>query len=200
MNLERITQIACDQMEHRPYPERERGYIYYHGQRVAELSLRLRGSIEDGVEDDEDVLYVGALFHDVGKWMEPHNEMGAVVVRALLRAECTGREIEAIAGIVREHNRRRTDGCSVYGRIVQDADILDHAGSMGLWLKLLARASHERTIVETLSAYTGADAEEENGRMRAFLNFEASKQVFDQRIAFEAHFLERFKREVNGGF
>ena len=198
MDTGRVTQIAYDQMRSRPYPEREEGYILYHGQRVAALSLLLNQHM--GAHIDEDILYAGALLHDVGKGLEPHSEMGAVLVQALLKEECTGLEIEEISRIVREHNQRRSDGCSIQAKIVQDADVLDHVGAMGLWLKLLRNVNHERTIGESMECYASSEVREGIARMRDSLNFDLSRSIFDERVAFEDRFFERFQQEVNGGF
>jgi uncharacterized protein len=80
MDIERINQIAYESMAHRKtHQGREPGFILYHGRRTAQIALRLAAQINGAV--DRNILYTGALFHDIGKGTEPHNEAGARIVR-----------------------------------------------------------------------------------------------------------------------
>ncbi len=77
MDIEKIDQIAHENMaQRRPDPNREPGFILHHGRRTAQIALRLAEQIN--VNMHRDILYTGALFHDVGKGTEPHNETGRV--------------------------------------------------------------------------------------------------------------------------
>ena len=83
MNIEKVEQAACECMASRQESkDREPGWLYHHGRRVARIALRLADEI--GAAVDRDVMYAGALFHDIGKGAEPHNEIGAAITREAL--------------------------------------------------------------------------------------------------------------------
>ncbi|MGC9348544.1 MAG: HD domain-containing protein [Anaerolineae bacterium] len=67
--VERIAQVAMACSE--TYPDRPANYILMHGRRVARIALDLASKAELlgelGATIDREVLYAGALFHDVGK-------------------------------------------------------------------------------------------------------------------------------------
>lgn len=76
---------------------RERGFIYYHCERVAKISIHLRKELFPDDSSLDDRIYVGALFHDVAKGIEPHHQTGSALIRTLLQEECTGEELDDIA-------------------------------------------------------------------------------------------------------
>lgn len=84
MDIEKINDIAFKTMSKRKsHLKREKGFIYYHCQRVAKVSLNLRKSLFPDKELKDKIIYVGALFHDVTKGIEPHNKTGAHMIRTL---------------------------------------------------------------------------------------------------------------------
>ena len=193
MNIEKVELIAREQMETLvSYLEREPGWLYYHGRRTARLSLWL--SSELGAQVDQDVVYAGALFHDIGLGSEPHNQTGAVRTRELLVDFATPPELEAICEIVERHNRRHDPTAPLAARIVQDADLLDHVGLVGIWTTIYANGAnalhfehHQRThLSEQRAAALYA--------MRRDLNFGAAKKLFDARVIEERAFFDRFHR------
>jgi len=104
MDRERVIQIARAAMGHnRTHPARERGYVFHHALRTARIALALVERIDEAptLEASEDEVFAAALFHDVAKGEEPHNEAAARCVGELLTDERTA----AVARIVREHNR-----------------------------------------------------------------------------------------------
>ena len=84
MNLERIAALAKKYLMRRAHLERETGFIYAHGQRVASGVIELRRRVTDDASHD-DLLRCAAIFHDVGKGIGEHGQTGAVMVRFLLR-------------------------------------------------------------------------------------------------------------------
>ena len=77
MDMENIAHIAFDNMARRKAnPSREKGYIFYHGQRMAKMAMNLCDKLD--YHDDRRVIYVAALFHDIAKGLNPHNEMGHI--------------------------------------------------------------------------------------------------------------------------
>lgn len=77
MDTKLLQEIAFKKMgKLKAHLQREPGHIYYHGLRVAKLSLNLRKMLFSETTEFDDIIYVGALFHDIGKGIEPHEETG----------------------------------------------------------------------------------------------------------------------------
>jgi len=190
MNRAKCIQIARSAMAGRKaHPAREKGYTFHHGLRTAGIALRLRGQVSQTMEVSEKLLFLGGLFHDVGKGREPHNHSGADAVVGLLGEELTGEEIEAVGRIIREHNQQ----------IVQDADLLDHFGAHGVWLCLHYSANRDRTDAQTLKYYNSTDHQAYQAKSRKTLNFEISRLSFDRRISLERQYMDRLAVEADGG-
>ena len=194
MNLKQIEAIALAEMGTRQgLKTREPGWLFYHGLRTA----RIAGQLCDALGDDvnRDVLFVGALFHDVGKGTDPHNEHGAELARRLLAAECSDAELAQICEIVRLHNQRRdarTHPASV--RIVQDADNLDHVGPIVAWLAFYWSGVRNETADDHVRFATGEENIKYREAMRSYLNFDVSRGLFDARVRWEDDFFGTFRK------
>jgi len=183
----------------RTHPAREKGYTFHHGLRTAGLALRLGEQISKPLEVSEALLFVAAMFHDVGKGQEPHNHSGAAVAARLLADELAGDEIEAAGRIIREHNRRKNNRrCWLASKIVQDADLLDHFGAHGVWLCLHYSASRGRTDAQTLKFYNSPENRAYQVKSRKALNFEVSRLAFDRRMSVERQLMDRLAAEAEG--
>lgn len=194
MDLQKINQIAFENMaQRRPDPDREPGFIYHHGRRTALLALRLAEQLNIPVQ--RDILYAAALFHDVGKGNESHNEAGARLTRELLRGACTDDELEQICEIVRQHNQRgKSPDFSPEIKLEQDADFLDHSGALGVWLTLFYTGAHAETIDEALQFFHGEERANALAMMRRGLNYDLSVRIFDQRVALEERYFDELER------
>lgn len=206
MNLAQARCIAELAMRgRRTESDRPPGYILFHGRRTARIALELADEIDAAPTDglgravSRDVLYAGALFHDVGKGLEPHNEIGARRARELLAGTCRAVELDQIAEIVANHNRRGESASqSVAVRLVQDADSLDHVGVIGPWLAFYHIARGDGTVADALRYAATDTLLADRTYMRSMLNFDSAIQRFDLRLAFEAAYynaLERAMRE-----
>jgi uncharacterized protein len=198
MNLTIIDQIARDQMlSRREHTSREPGWLYFHGLRVAKTTIWLSEQLQANV--DRDIIHVASLFHDVGKGNSPHGDIGAAMTWQLLGPHCTTEELDAISDIIRKHCKRGNPQDTLATKIVQDADILDHAGMIGIWTSFYWSGSHGE-VAEDHSRFVFG---EENHRMRQVmrnqLNFEPSKLAFDERIAREDSFFLEFHRIYQEG-
>jgi uncharacterized protein len=194
MDLAKIDQIARDSMaERREAREREPGWIYYHGRRTARLALWLCGELDSPA--DRDVLYAGALFHDVGKGVENHHEIGAAAARDLLRGLCTDGELEAVCDIVAKHClRNHSLDFPEAVRIVQDADLLDHFGPIQPWLSFYWSGVHGEAFHDHMDFVHREENRQSRQKMRESLNYDPAKRMFDERIAVEDEFFSRFHR------
>lgn len=199
MDLSKINEIAYRTMGNRKsHQRREKGYIYYHGQRVAQISLNLRRELFPDDDSMDDLIYVGALFHDVTKGIEPHHETGAHMVKQLLKDECTSEQLDIISDIIANHNARHHENLPFYIKIVQDADILDHFGTMDLWITLLHSAYEEENVFDVIRFWESAKCTGFITYSRNAIHYELSKQIFEQKVSFVKQFQERFRHEANG--
>ncbi len=198
MDLDLIRDMAWQSMGKRhSHPDREPGYAYYHGQRVAKIAVQLRELIFPDIRDDDDAILVGGWFHDVGKGIEPHWEYGAVVAQEILKGHCSPSKLHQIVEIIGAHSLRKVRNYPDYVKLVQDADILDHFGSQEIWLNFWHSAYRRQTVENTLAfyrdSYTG-NAE----RVRRLLNYPEAVEFFDEKDQFVRTFVERLSCEAAG--
>ena len=199
MDLDRINEIAHNTMSHRKsHLQREKGFIYYHCQRVAKIALSLRRELFPDEDAMDDIIYVASVFHDVTKGIEPHQETGAVLVKSLLRDECSPEQLEFISDIIALHNNRNHEELPYYIKLVQDADMLDHFGSMEIWMNFLYSAHGERNVLESVQFWEGEEYDSYLKKSRSQLNYDRSKRIFDTKLEFVQQFQARFKAECNG--
>lgn len=199
MNLKTIKELAYKHMINRkPHDDRERGYIYYHGERVARLSIELRKKLFPNDNKYDQHIVVASLFHDVGKGLNPHAEYGAVLVKEILKGHCEEDEIEIIAEIIGYHQtRRKENDYPEYVKIVQDADILDRFGTLEIWLNFQKSAHQSAPISSSLEFYR-KDFEGYAKYMRDILNYNLSKEILDEKIEFSRSFIKRLEVEAQG--
>ena len=150
MDIDRIERIARAEMADSRSDTREPGWILYHGQRTGKLAVALAKELDSEV--DSDLLYIAGLFHDVGKGRERHNEAGARLAAKLLSGVVTPSELEVICSVARYHNKRKkADSYSDYVRLVQDADLIDHVGLIGVWMAFYWSGNHSESTVPLAS-------------------------------------------------
>ena len=191
MDSQLIDKIAWQAMSGRSeHTRREPDWLYYHGHRTGKIALWLVDKIRDPV--DRAVLYTGSLFHDVGKGIEPHHEIGASKARELLSPFCTVEELDVICNIILYHNQRNNPDHPSYIKIVQDADLLDHVGVIGPWLAFYWGGSRNETINDHLNFFQSGENLRYRQGLRNGLNYAVSVEEFDRRIDFEDEFFNRF--------
>ena len=198
MDLRLLKDKAWESMGTRhSHPDREPGYAYYHGQRVAKIALQLRELILPGQDSNDEAILLGGWFHDVGKGIEPHWEYGAMICRAILREHCPACKLGQIVEIVGAHALRKVKEYPDYVKLVQDADILDHFGSQEIWLNFWHSAYRREAAEHSLEFYRHFYTENAS-RVRALLNYPTSVQFFDEKDRFVQDFVDRFRRESEG--
>ncbi len=199
MNLEKIKELAYKHMaDRKAHKEREKGFIFYHGVRTGKLAVSLREAIIPGNTQKDQILRVAGYFHDVAKGIEPHGEYGAVLVKEILKDQCTPSELEEISELIFYHQKRKKDpNYSDYIKIFQDADTLDHLGTIEIWMNFNYYSYMEQTIEESVKFYN----EHFDGQvrtMRELLNYQISERILDDKVQFVKDFAERMKAEANG--
>lgn len=194
MNFAESERIAKEQMETRKEQSaREPGWLYYHGLRTAKIALKLAELL--GAEINREVLYAGALFHDIGKGSEPHNVRGAELAGRLLSPCFNNPELASICQIVELHNQRqKSKEHSIPIRIVQDADLIDHVGTIVPWLSFYWSGKHGETIHDHIRFVTGEENERYRRGMREQLSFYVSIRIFDERVSWEDEYFKNFRR------
>ncbi|WP_026477672.1 HD domain-containing protein [Alkaliphilus transvaalensis] len=199
MDLIKIKEIATKQLANRKErSNRERGYTYRHGERVASLAILLRKMISnDGSNDD--IIRVASWFHDISKGVEPHGKYGAIVAREILNEYCSQSDLDRICEIIKNHQIRLKENIyPEYIKIVQDADILDHFGNIGIWITFFDHACVDKSVDEVIGHY-GEDFVVHVAKMRELLNYDISKEIFDDKINNTLAFISDLSVEVSGG-
>lgn len=199
MDLEKIKELAWETMGHRQAnPQREPGYIFYHGQRVGKIALQLRELVFPFQDQDDGVILVGSWFHDVGKGIEPHWEYGALVVERILEEHCSSKQLEQIVEIVGNHTLRKEKQQPDYVQLIQDADILDHFGTQEIWLNFWHTAYARQNMDYALEFYD-VKYHKQVEKVRGLLNYQQSVEFFNEKDRFVCSFVERLRLEGIGG-
>ena len=201
MNIDHINEIAYKKMGNlKAHIRREKGFIYYHGLRTAKLALTLRKNIYPEISKYDDIIYVGALFHDIGKGIEPHEKTGQALVKYMLKKHCTEEELGMISDIVRFHRDRNTDkDYSIWVKLVQDADILEHQGTTEVWLNFAYSLYDERSYDRAIEWWLKDEKSlKERIEQEGKLNYSFSRKIWHEKISFVDNFIKRLKDESEG--
>jgi len=198
MNLEKINQLIFDEIgEKSSHPYKDKGNKYYHGQRVSELAKTLRKKIIPNDDSYDQILTVAAWFHDIKNGNEDHAILGSEQTRIILENHCTSEELDKICDIITVHDQRSTENnYSIYTKLHQDADLIDHFGTLEIWIDIQYYTKDYFTIPEAVKHMNELLKEHKN--YRNLLNFEISKEIFDDRNKFFKEFVNRFEQEGNG--
>ena len=192
MDFEALDDLAARLMAKRkPHVQRERGSVYYHGQRVAKGVIQLRKMVSSDNSHDP-YLRAAALFHDVGKGMDPHAAIGAAMMREQLKGYMAPDEIAEVTRLIAAHDDRRPDSRKhdLPTRLLQDADLLDHYGTQEIFMCFSYSAVHERGVHTALDFYRN-DFKKIVNRNRKMLNFDESRRIFDEKYRFQREFIKR---------
>lgn len=200
MNIELLEALALKTLgKIKSHLEREPGHIYHHGLRTGKLAINLRKLVLPEQTDHDDIIYVAGLFHDIGKGIEPHAETGYAIAKHLLKDYLTPEELDKVSETIRLHYYRdHPDELPYWIKIIQDADILDHMGTTEIWLNFLYCAHEQRSIDRSLEWYGSDMFQKHILTMRGHLNYEASKQIWDEKVGFVQGFAARLKKESEG--
>ncbi|MBR6809606.1 MAG: HD domain-containing protein [Clostridia bacterium] len=203
MDFQKLDRIAFRLMgKRKSHLEREVGAAYFHGKRTGKSAVELRKRLfpeEDGMDD---ILLCAGMFHDMCKGLEPHADNAAFLCRKVLAEELTEKEMDAVCQLIHNHDKRHpgTEVNTVWERLLQDADVLDHYGSQGIWMSNTYYAYCGQREMAALSEFYFKEWEPQCEMDRKKLNFDLSKQIFDEKIAFEGHVIRRMLKEAEGEY
>lgn len=170
---------------------REKGYVYYHGKRVAELAMKIYSEVKKEPAGNElDRLYVAGLMHDIGKGKKHHAAAGAKMAGKILTNDLDRLDLLEIQRLIMEHNlRERPNVCELDSKALQDADVLDHFGAQGVWLSVYITANSGGDQGDMLKYYMGSDHKRYVEEKFYALNFDISKKMFKERYDFQKEFV-----------
>lgn len=200
MDFAALDAVAQKLMKKRKaHPEREQGSIYDHGQRVARLVITLREAVAPGDGSMDDVLRLAAMFHDIGKGIEPHAAFGAPIMRQAVKGLAEEEEAAEAARLIEAHCDRRPGEPvhDIWARLLQDADLLDHIGTYNIWMDIQYYA-HTGGGVAAEAEFLRENAQPYAEHHRRQLNFEVSRRIYDDRIGFYLEYARRFQAEARG--
>ena len=105
----------------------------------------------------------------------------------------TSSELDKICDVIRCHNqRKKSDSLSDCANLIQDADLIDHVGLIDVWITFYWSGHHGEFIQDNIAYYKGDDYQRYRAYMRIHLNFDVSRQMFEERIRLEDDLLSRF--------
>lgn len=185
----------------------ETGYRYYHGLRVATLTLKL--AKVESLEVNEELLFIGALLHDVGKagdQSKEHGPRGAELIRKQISDLFDPDELERVIQIVACHYLRPKSkymrdkpdpGWPAEVLLAQDADVLDHFGANGIWIAHHWAAVEKRTQASSIERHH-VDDEAWKQESRQSINYPTALAELEHRIVFMEEFVQQWEREERG--
>ncbi|WP_350343585.1 HD domain-containing protein [Proteinivorax tanatarense] len=198
MNVCKAKEIAYENLREVKYKERETGYLFYHGERVANLAIKLTEKLGGLSSKHKDRLYLAAIFHDVAKGREPHNFTGAVLTKKLLKNVVSKNELEEIAKLIYYHNKRENRSLSLPAKVLQDADIIDHTGTLDVWLGMHYVVSEDLSPKRCINFFLGGKWNQMVEQQRQKLNYNISKNIYNRRVLYAERFFKKMAWEMGG--
>lgn len=203
MRLELIQNVLYENLKDAKHVEwREIGSKYYHGLRTARLAIHLRELIFPNMTEQDEIITVAAWFHDIlnNGTANNHPERGAELTRELLRELASPEELDEIAYLIRLHDTKTDSGVGFIPdypdtlKLLQDADYLDHFGSIWLWDTIRHSVTAGENFHELADKVSGWRDED----LCRYLVYPESKRIACERLAFMKSVTARVKVEAEG--
>ncbi len=198
MNLLKIKEIAFSFFGNTAtFAFMEKGNKFDHGQRVANLSKIIREKVLPDDNTHDDILTVSAWFHDCMHNQKDHAQLGAEKTRELLKDELMDDELNEVCRIITLHDRRDLRDESVYLKIQQDADLLDHFGVFEIWIHFAYTINHDMNMKQACDWLLN-ERPKEDQKFLADLHFDYSKKIYQEKARFLHKFTKRMSIEAEG--
>lgn len=199
LDKERLQVILRNELEGQQDSAGRGVWTVDHCIRSAELALQLRQAA--GLPETlDELVYTAALFHDVSHDSAEHNghaAAGAKRMRQLLTSVVGDTLLEQAVQIVHIHDDRKPeDGRSDAAHLVQDADMIDHFGTLCIWATFGYSALHGRNLQDSLE-HLQRDREKCIGYIK-LMHFEVSRAELSRRLNAQQAFFELAQKEASG--
>jgi len=194
-DLKSFDEIARKAMLNNHRDEGGAGYTYHHCMRVTQLAQTLAACDElQGRGVDVETMTIAAMFHDVGRDIDPKNhcEAGREFVLKELRPLLPEEQLDRVALAVLKHNRP----VNIESEIIHDADLIDHCGAMNTW-RLFCYFAHNGGNQYDVLKYFDDNKDRWLLKHIEWAIFETARDEIRRRIAFEERFIEELRRELN---
>ncbi len=199
MDLVKLEQLARELMGHRQtHNSREKGHIFFHGRRTGLLARNLRPLVVPDTASFDNLIYLGGLYHDLGKGIEPHARSGVLLAREVLKEYLTEKDLAIVLEIIEKHNTISGEDHPFYVKLIQDADLLDHMGTLEVWLKFCYSSRRGESVENTLNYWKSDFYKKKLIKWRDRLNYEQARRIFAEKMNFLYEFIHRLERENNG--
>lgn len=198
IDYDRLDTLAAGLMKKRKaHAYRERGFIYHHCKRTAVGVIALRRLVTDD-DSHDDALRIAAMFHDIGKGIEPHDRSGAALAREMLKGELPDALLEEVAYLIGAHRTYAIE--DIWANLLQDADIMDHYGAVEVGLSFQYGIATEGGMEATLDWYLSGGYDATADRMMDAMHFDASRRIQAEKIAYARDFSQRLRVELSGDY
>jgi uncharacterized protein len=177
-----------------------------HGFDHVERSAKLARYIAEQESFDPDVAEIAGYLHDIGRTVQEeekgHGPAGVEPARQLLDAHTSYDQStkQQILDAIRDHSMLKTEGRLTH--IVQDADMLDGLGAVGIMRGYTSRAHlpcyTEDAIIATSASTSGTLHQQLAFQMEwlDFMHTDTGRRIAISRHKFMQDFLKQFEREV----
>ncbi len=196
MDLDKIRSFAKEKLS-----KNDLIHGWDHTRRVCELAKKL-GRHENA---NTKVLEIAALLHDIGvhENREEHEHISAEMAREILDDyERSGKVVDVIMS---HRFKRVSDPESIEAKILQDADMLDAIGAIGIVRTIYFSGYNEKNIYNPSKDRPKKESNEGDSmvdhfnnkllRIKEELNTSSAKKIAESRHEFMENFLEQFFEE-----
>jgi HD superfamily phosphodiesterase len=178
-----------------------KNYRYWHSQRVVKLSLEIAGHADTSENVDESLIFLLALFHDIGKneklvrennlFLKEHDANNIFLFEKYLYPFLKDEKLTARLRLVTlDFSRKKYE--LPESRIVRDADNLDEIGILNFWRMASYAGKHHADVWESTEYYFAIDRQNKIDKMQG-LFFEYSRKIFDERLREMDGLVRRFQ-------
>jgi len=177
--------------EARRYYGDDSAHGWEHACRVERLGRRIAD--EEGA--DEEIVRLGAVFHDIGRRKESEGEVkdhaswGAKKTRRILAGKgCEEEVIDAVVHCVEAHRYSTgPDPQTLEASVVADADNLDALGAVGIARTFAHNSDFDKTVQHIRDKLLS---------LRDEMRTETAREIAEERHHFTVDFLDRFEQET----
>lgn len=185
--------LLCYEFLSKKYSEASNSHDLEHTIRVTYTCIE----IGDQLNADMDVLIIAALFHDLGRPYEEktgqcHAEIGAEMAKDFLLANNYDDLIEPVTKAIYSHRySKNIEPESLEGKILQDADMLDALGSIGLYRTISYSVENNRDLKESKHHFY-----EKLLLLPSRMHFKITKKLALERVQLLKLYVNRLEEEI----